>query len=53
MKKTIQQAKVCVIGKLVRRLKNVSNRQGKEVTGLKLIGKKSRLTEQINHLKVR
>ncbi len=52
MKKTIQQAKVCVIGKLVRKLKNLTNRQGKEVTGLKLIGKKRRLTDQINYLKV-
>lgn len=52
MKSTIQQAKVCVIGKLVRKLKNLTNRQGKELTGLRLIGRKSRLTEQIDYLKV-
>lgn len=52
MKKTIQQAKVCVIAKLIRKLKNLTNRQGKELTGLKLIGKRSRLTEQISYLKV-
>lgn len=52
MKRTIQQAKVCVIGKLVRKLKDLSNRQGKELTGLKLIGRKSRLTGQIEYLKV-
>ncbi|KAG4076107.1 hypothetical protein HA402_011453 [Bradysia odoriphaga] len=51
MKKTIQQAKVCVIGKLVRKLKNLTNSPGKEVTGLKLMVKRKRLTDQINYLK--
>lgn len=53
MKKTIQQAKVCVIGKLVRKLKNLTDKQGKELAGLKLIGKRARLTDQINFLKVK
>lgn len=52
MKKTIQQAKVRVIGKLVRKLKDLTIRPGKELTGLKLIGKRGRLTDQINYLKV-
>lgn len=52
MKKTIQQAKVCVIGKLVRKLKNIQGSKGKEPTGLKLIGRKTRLTNQIDYLKV-
>lgn len=52
MKKTIQKAKVCVIRKLVRKLKDISNPHGKEVTGLALIGKRRRLTDQINYLKV-
>lgn len=49
MKSTIQQAKVCVIGKLVRKLKNPKQ---KELSKLQLIGKRSRLTDQIDYLKV-
>ncbi|KAJ6634744.1 hypothetical protein Bhyg_13323 [Pseudolycoriella hygida] len=51
MKTHLQRAKVCTIRKLVRKLKSLSTRQGQEQNGLKLIGKRSRLTGQIDYLK--
>lgn len=53
MKKTIQRSKVCVIGKLVRKLRDVKRKQDKQpnVGALKLAGRTVKLTEQIEYLK--
>lgn len=51
MKKTIQRAKVCVISKLVKKLRDVKKKLENEPNTLKLSGRSVKLTEQIEHLK--
>lgn len=51
MKKTIQRSKVCVIGKLVRNLRDVKKKLEKQPNTLQLTGRTVKLTEQIDYLK--
>lgn len=52
MKKTIAQAKVCVIGKLVKKLRDAKKQlESADVKPLKLSTRPAKLTEQIDYLK--
>lgn len=51
MKKTMQRSKVCVISKLVKKLRDVKKKLEKEPNTLKLSGRSVKLTEQIEYLK--